>query len=276
MNFRDKIKSQINKKIKKLIWRLIKPFLPFIILILVIILLISFLLDGFFVQTVQSDNSTLSEEELKLKNMCIEKANYLNTCNNLLDDQITKSLLDVDNKEVPKEVEWSHLYTLMLFHNLEKGEPLTQELLDNVGNYFISTFKYQTSKITTEVKTKDILGNETWKITNEQEEYLLTESDTIYGKYTYTYEEQTNYSNDENTRITKKVFVSENLQNEKYERLKKYLQDNINIQDDIDIYVEIVISSANGYYDGQQTNSNINLENEMFIWPIPRLYKDNF
>ena len=156
MSLRNKVTSQINKKIKKVIWKLIKPFLPFIALIIVIILLVSFLLDGIFVQAVQSDSSSLSKEELELKNMCIEEANYLNTCNNFLDNQPTNSLLDTDNKDFVKEIEWTHLYTLMLFQNLENGEPLTQESLDNLGKYFVSTFKYETSKITTEIKSAEL------------------------------------------------------------------------------------------------------------------------
>lgn len=276
MSLRNKVTSQINKKIKKVIWKLIKPFLPFIALIIVIILLVSFLLDGIFVQAVQSDSSSLSKEELELKNMCIEEANYLNTCNNFLDNQPTNSLLDTDNKDFVKEIEWTHLYTLMLFQNLENGEPLTQESLDNLGKYFVSTFKYETSKITTEIKSVDDSGNEIWNVTNEQDECLLIESDTIYGKYTYTYKEQISYSDDGNTRLTKKVFVSENLQEEKYKRLRKYLEENISVQDDIDLYIKLVMNSSNGYYNGLEPDNGIILDKGNFIWPIPRLYTNNF
>ena len=64
MNLKSKATKNIKIKIKKAIWHLVKPFLPFILLIVAIILLVSYFLDGIFIQAAQSDSSNLEQEEL--------------------------------------------------------------------------------------------------------------------------------------------------------------------------------------------------------------------
>lgn len=276
MNLMNNVKNQIKRKSKKVVWKLLKPILPFVILIFVFILLVSYMLDGIFVQVAQSDSSSLSSEELNLKDMCIKKANYLNTCNNFLDGKSTNGLLDVDNKEISKEIEWSHLYVLMMYRNMEENEKLEQEVLDNIGKHFVSTFKYETSTIKTETKITNEDGEDEWIVLSEEKEYILIQSNTIYGNYTYNYEEKTTFINDGNSRITKKVYISNSLKGEQYGMLKKYLKENLNIKDEeIDTYTSIIMNSSNGYYDGSETNKNILIGKGMFIWPIPRIYKDN-
>ena len=94
---------------------MIKPFIPFILIVVLLLFAVCFLCDTLFVQGVQADDSSLSSEERKLKNLCIEMADHLNTCDNYLDNKKTNKLLDVDARENDKKVEWSHLYTLIKF-----------------------------------------------------------------------------------------------------------------------------------------------------------------
>ena len=72
-----------------------------------------------------------------------------------------------------------------------------------------------------ETTTKDEDGKES-KSTKEETGYILVESDTIMGHYKYNYEEK--ITEKENSKTTKKVFTSEELIGNKYERLKKYLK----------------------------------------------------
>lgn len=266
MNLKSKATKNIKNKLKKAIWHLVKPFLPFILLIVAIILLVSYFLDGIFIQAAQSDSSNLEQEELNLKNMCIEKAEELNTCNNFLDNIETNKLLDLEDRENSKLLQWSHLYTVVTLSNLEGEKENTKSLVDNIGNNFISTFKYQTMKIKTEK-----LQDESWVETESKDAYVLVESNTIYGHYTYSYKDTTNYLDNGNTKITTKEFVVEKLEGEKYSMLKSYLKDNLKIEDeDMDTYIDLVINSATGYYNESDFQGNNNFVGVgMFIWPIP-------
>ena len=93
-----------------------------------------------------------------------------------------------------------------------------------------------------------------------------------------------------NVKITQKVFTNEELISKKYERLENYLKKELHIrEDDIENSVETVIQAANGYYEGEENivwlqgslYSNIITDGKslvptgMFIWPIPRLYRNN-
>ena len=266
MNLKSKATKNIKNKIKKVLWHLLKPFLPFILLIVAIILLVSYFLDGIFIQTAQADSSNLEQEELDLKNICIEKVDELNTCNNFLDNTETNKLLDLDDRENLKLLQWSHLYTIVTLSNLEDGKEYTKTLVDNIGKNFISTFKYQTIKVKTE-KFQD----ENWVETESQDAYILVESNTIYGHYTYSYKDTTNYFDDSNTKITTKEFVEEKLEGDKYSMLKSYLKDKLKIDDeDMDTYIDLVINSSTGYYDESNFQGDNNFVGVgMFIWPIP-------
>ena len=113
MSIKDKAKKEIKKKIKKVIMMILKPLIPYIALVLIVLLLVSWLLDSLFVSSAQADDSELSSAELDIKTMCIEKAEYLNTCDNYVDKEKKNELLDVNNLENNKMIEWSHLSTLM-------------------------------------------------------------------------------------------------------------------------------------------------------------------
>ena len=92
-------------------------------------------------------------------------------------------------------------------------------------------------------KRKDEKGNEK-KSTEEQNAYILVESNTIMGHYKYNYEEKTIESG--NVKTTGKVFVGEELIGEKYEILKNYMKEKLHIKkSDIETNVEIVIQAAN-------------------------------
>lgn len=280
-------RNRKNNRTKKIIWNLIKPFLPFVLILLFIFGTVSTIVDAVFIQFVQEDSSYLSDEELELKNLCINKANELNTCSNIADGIPTNSLLDVNNRENDKMIEWSYLYSLMTFHNMSKGDKLNKGLLDSIGENFKSVFTYISDTIKVEEKVVNDLGEEEWKTSSEDTVYLLVESNSIIGHYTYTYKDFV--EENENTRVTKKVFVSENLVGEQYEMLSKYLKKEFKIKgEDLENQVEIVIQSATGYFDKTENtewlfntstsikkgglgifDSNIQIGNGMFCWPIP-------
>lgn len=49
-------------------------------------------------------------------------------------------------------IEWSHLSTLMTLENLNNEKEINQTLLDEIGENFKSTFKYERDTIKTEEK----------------------------------------------------------------------------------------------------------------------------
>lgn len=250
---KDKIKNKIKVKVKKVVIHAIKPFLPFIIIIVGLFFAICTIVDAVFIQEVQSDNNSMSSEQLNIKNNCIEMSEYLNTCNNFIDDISTKYLLDVDNRESDKEIQWSHLYSIMAFHNMTNNRQIDNELLNEVASNFESTFIYEKNIIKTETITKDDEGNESKNIT-ERTQYLLVESDTIIGHFKYYYEEKT-FEKD-NTKTIKKVFSHQELVGENYERLKEYLKKEFNIKDDnLDTDLQIILQAADGYYEGEENTS---------------------
>ena len=272
MSIKDKAKKEIKKKVKKVIMMVLKPLIPYIAIVLIVLLLVSWLMDSLFASSAQTDDSELTEVQLDIKTMCIEKAEYLNTCDNYVDKEKKNELLDVNNLENNKMIEWSHLSTLMTLENLNNEKEINQTLLDEIGENFKSTFKYERDTIKTE--EKQTKGKKvTWKENKDkaQTQYILVESDTIIGHYTYEYETITAVSDDGNTRITKKKYKTEKLQGEQYERLKKYLKTSMNLkEEDIDMCVDLVINSASGYYDDTINNAyTILIGNDMFTWPSP-------
>lgn len=283
---KELLKRKAKSKLKKAAFSVIKPFLPYIIIFLVLLFAFCTVIDAIFVDNVQQDESSMSQEEKEIRTSCINKASFLNMCHNFLDGNSTTSLLDMDSRENDKQIQWSHLYALMAFHNMSDGSKLDENLLEKISKHFESTFKYETYKIKTETTTitKDENGNETTNITTrEQTVYLLIESDTIMGHYKYNYEEKT--ITDGNTKTTKKVYIGEELIGEKYERLKKYLKNNLHIRpEDIDTDVQVIIQASNGYYEGKEntawlqedsssstiiTNGKGLIPKGMFTWPIP-------
>ena len=275
------LKNNVNSKMKKVTFKFIKPFLTFIIIIIGLFFAICTIIDAIFIQEVQSDSNSLSPLQLELRTKCIEKAEYLNTCNNYVSEESTNYLLDVDNKENDKLVEWSHLYSIMVFHNITDNKDINEKLLNEIANNFKSTFIYEQTTIKTDTITKDDNGNDT--ITSKEEIiYILVESNTIIGHYKYNYKEEIVETG--NTKVTKKVFTNEELIGERYERLKKYLKDNLHIKDDnLETDTQIIIQAASGYYEGkentswlQDTSSNMIITDGkglvptgMFTWPIP-------
>ena len=236
------VKNTVNKNARKLVFKVIKPFLPFIIIILGLMFAICTIIDAIFVQEVQSSSTILPEAQAEIKNLCIEKASYLNSCNNFVNGTLTTSLLDMDNKESDKEIQWAHLYSIMVFHNMINREEINKQLLNNVARYFTSTFNYEQITIKKETKTKDKEGNESISVT-ENKAYILVESDTIMGHYKYNYKEKIIENGNEKT--TTKEFVNEELIGTKYEKLRNYLKKVLHIKDeDIEIDMQIIIQAA--------------------------------
>lgn len=253
MSLKNKVKNKAKQKVKKIVFKAIKPFIPFILIIGLLFFAICTIIDAIFIQEVQSDSSSMPEAEQRLKTLCIEKAEFLNTCNNYVGNESTKYLLDIDSRENDKEVQWSHLYSIMVFHNITNSEQMDEILLNKVSSNFISSFIYEKTTIKTETTTKDKDGKES-TTTKEETAYILTESNTIIGHYKYNYEEKV--IEKANTKTTKKVFTNEELIGEKYERLKKYLKQNLHIRDDdIETDLQIIIEASNGYYEGEENTS---------------------
>lgn len=282
MSLKDNLKNKAKNKAKKLVFKGLKPFLPFIIIIVGLFFAICTIIDAVFVQEVQTDSSSMPEEQAQLRTLCIEKSEFLNTCHNYKNGELTNYLLDIDSRETDKEVQWSHLYALMAFDNMTNNTKMDEALLNKVASHFESTFTYEQITIKTETTTKDENGNESTS-TTEETAYILIESDTIMGHYKYHYEEKTIEKG--NIKTTGKIFTHEELIGEKYERLKKYLKEELKIKDDnIETDVNIVIQAANGYYDGEENTAWLQgnsssatiitdgkglIPTGMFAWPIP-------
>lgn len=228
---------------RKITFKILKPFLPFIIIIVGLFFAVCTIIDAIFIQEVQNDNTLMSDVQVELKNKCIQKSEYLNTCHNYIGNELTNYLLDIDSREIDKQVQWSHLYAIMAFQNMANNKKINEALLNDVSEDFESTFTYEQITIEIETTMTDEKGNEK-KNTEEQTAYILVESDTIIGHYKYNYEEKTIESG--NVKTTGKVFVGEELIGEKYERLKKYMKEKLHIKkSDIETNVEIVIQAAN-------------------------------
>ena len=276
------LKNKVNNKAKQIAFKVVKPFLPFIIIIVALFFAICTIIDAIFIQEVQSDSSSMNEVQQELRSKCIEKAESLNTCHNYKDGELTNYLLDMDSRETDKEIQWSHLYSIMAFHNITDNRKMDENLLNEIAKNFESTFIYEKNPIKIETLSKDENGNDIWTA-QEQTTYILVESDTIIGHYKYNYEEKT--IEKDNQKTTKKVFTNEELIGEQYERLKTYLKDKLHIkEDDIDTDVQIVIQAANGYYEGEENTSWLQgnsssdtiitdgkglVPKGMFTWPIP-------
>lgn len=289
MDLKNKVKNKAKNKMKKIAFKVIKPFLPFIIIIVGLFFAICSIIDAVFIQEVQSDSSSLPKPEQELRTKCIEKAEYLNTCHNYLNGELTNYLLDIDSRETDKEVQWSHLYSIMAFHNMTNNTKIDETLLNKVAKEFESTFKYEKITVKVETTTKDKDGKESTS-TKEETAYILIESDTIIGHYKYNYEEKTIENG--NIKRTGKVFKNEELIGEKYERLRNYLKNNLHISEsNLDTDIQIVIQAANGYYEGEENTAWLqgNSSSSTIITDgkglIPtrnvylantRLYKDNF
>ena len=78
MSIKDKAKSKVKSKMKKVAFKVIKPFLPFIIIIVGLFFAICTIIDAVFIQEVQTDSSSMPEAQQELRTKCIEKAEYLN------------------------------------------------------------------------------------------------------------------------------------------------------------------------------------------------------
>ena len=73
------LKNKVNNKAKQIAFKVIKPFLPFIIIIVALFFAICTIIDAIFIQEVQSDSSSMNEVQQELRSKCIEKAESLNT-----------------------------------------------------------------------------------------------------------------------------------------------------------------------------------------------------
>lgn len=112
------------------------------------VIIVSILINGQFIcKFCTTDDSKINEGQLDIKTMCIEKSEYLNTCDNYVDKEIKNETLDVNNLENNKMIEQLHLSILMTLENLNNKKEINQSLLDEIGENFKSTFKYEKDTI---------------------------------------------------------------------------------------------------------------------------------
>ena len=152
---KEKVKSKAKQKIRKIAFKVLKPFLPFIIIIVGIFFAICSIIDAIFIQEVQTDPIYMAKSEQEVRQKCIEKSEYLNTCNNYINEEKTEYLLDIDSRELDKQIEWSQLYAIMAFHNMTENATINEALLSKVSEKFISTFRYETMIIREETQSTD-------------------------------------------------------------------------------------------------------------------------
>ena len=93
---------------------------------------------------------------------------------NYKDTEKTEYLLDMNNKENDKLIQWSHLYALMAFNNMINNTKIDENLLNTVSKEFESTFKYETVTLHIEDQNE----NDTISV-REETVFILVESDTI-------------------------------------------------------------------------------------------------
>ena len=97
----------------------------------------------------------MEKEQQDIRQKCIEKSEYLNTCNNYKNGEKTEYLLDIDNMEIDKQIEWSHLYAILSFHNMTEKTQFSEEILEKIASNFESAFIYETMIIREETKSTD-------------------------------------------------------------------------------------------------------------------------
>ena len=66
------LKKLAKNKVKKAIFKIIKPFLPFIAILVGLFFAICLIIDTVFIHQVQADSSSMSYEERRIKDLCIE------------------------------------------------------------------------------------------------------------------------------------------------------------------------------------------------------------
>ena len=74
MSLKERVKTKAKGKIKKIAFKVIKPFLPFIVIIIALFFAICTIIDAIFIQAVQTDNSYMEKQEQDIRQKCIEKS----------------------------------------------------------------------------------------------------------------------------------------------------------------------------------------------------------
>lgn len=270
---KDTTIKRMGKKILKLIYFLLKPFIPYILTFLFIFFFIILIIDAIFIQfSNEKGDLEISEEELQSYCEDISDSNY----DIYLDGSKTDEKIDVSKDETQKSITWQQIYTLLLFHNISDNKEITNDLAYNIANSFKSKYYYKTSYIIKEEKKVDDKGNESWVKINEEQIRLITESITISGHYKYNYIQEV--KEEGNTRTTKEVLKNTVLEDEEFSLLKEYLRKNLGVsEDDLDLDMQIVIQASNGLKKGtenlQWLNENdinyTNYSNYGTKWPVP-------
>lgn len=240
------ITRQIFKKIRKASKKIIISLLPFIIPFLILILLCSLVVDFFWCDSPITANDT-SKKTIEIKNNCIELTDIYNIADCTLDgNKVKDRISDAYGKDNDLYLKWSDLYAIALFDNNININDLSRSDLEKILKKIAPKFKYITAKTTVvlERKVKDKDGKETGEIKkeviSEKDEILLTEADTIFGQYKYTYEKGTEVKEDENGKWTTTHLCckSNELIGEKYARFEKFIKDQYKLSDTADLALE--------------------------------------
>ena len=97
-----KAKNIAKKKIKKLIFKMIKPFIPFILLFFAVLFALCSIIDIMFMHENQTDTNLISETDTEFK------TEYLNIYNYYVDDETTTWLQgNYTNKKTAEIIESS-------------------------------------------------------------------------------------------------------------------------------------------------------------------------
>lgn len=231
------------------LFNLLKPYIPFLIGFAVIFLLVLAVSTVFFAQLTAEPGTVKAEDgetlEVYIKE-AVEKAN-------------DRSQYDSYGRDIMLELTEGQVWALVAFKNTASTLELTKEEIDKMASKLKPLFKYtvheriiETLVTETDPETGEPVLNEDgtvkkkWVVTSRTPETLLVSADTLLGKYEYTYKKVTETNGD--VRITYMQPYETKLVGEPYERLKKFLKEELKIAEgDMDIAVQAVLECAAGY-----------------------------
>jgi len=233
----------------RILFGLLKPYIPFIIAFAVVFVLVLAVSTVFFAQLTAEPGTVKAEDgetlEVYIKE-AVEKAN-------------NRSQYDSYGRDIMLELTEGQVWALVAFKNTASTLDLTKEEIDKMANKLKPSFKYTVHEriienLITEtdpetgkpVLNEDGTVRKKWVVTSHTPETLLISADTLLGKYEYTYKKVTETTGD--VRITYMQPYETKLVGEPYERLKKFLKEELRIAEgDMDIAVQAVLECANGY-----------------------------
>lgn len=224
----SRMKKKILKYIKKKARRLLIILMPFILLLIFCCAIIDF----FYFTFPEESSKDIKQKELKV--YCQQIVEKYNKSNTIVNGKNVHKLSDSLKRDEELQLKWNDVYAIAVFYNSSTDKEINKKLLDDIAKELAPKFEYKTfEKTITTVKEIDernkdgILTGRKIKVTDtkKENEILLTEADSPYGHYKYTYEKVTekNVENGEESTLVYYRNTSNELIGEEYERLDKYL-----------------------------------------------------